>query len=71
MIKRLAAILLCLLMIFAFTGCGKDKDKDKDSEILAPMDLEDTAQVKLLEEAKGTTIRKVGELETMDDYGKI
>ena len=69
MIKRLAAILLCLLMIFAFTGCGKDKDKDKDSEILAPMDLEDTAQVKFVESAKGTTIRKVGELETMDDYG--
>lgn len=68
MIKRLSTVLLCLLMIFTFTACQKDQEKVKDTEIAASMDMEDTAQVKLLEKAKGTTIHKMGDIESLDDY---
>ncbi len=71
MTKRILALLLGVIMLLTVVGCGEADNSSTNSrsdEILDAMEFDETAQSKLLESAKGTTIRKVGNLDDMSDY---
>ena len=72
--KRILCLLLGIAMIFTLGACG-DADTSstgsRSDEILDIMEFDETAQDKLLESARGTTIRKVGDPDEMNDYEMI
>ncbi len=71
-LTKILAVVLTIAILFSFAGCSKadtSSDNDRSDEIIDAIEFDDTAQSKLLEGAKGTKIRKIGDIDEMEGYG--